>query len=60
MEPSEKEKLVKKLQNAQERIRQLAGMFNKTRQWRKALLAAKDDINSALYDLTGDEFYKNN
>jgi hypothetical protein len=59
MKRSEKAELIKKLQNAREKIRQSAGMFSKMTQWRKAVLAAKDDIDSALYSLTGDDFYKN-
>ena len=54
----EHDELIDKLKIAREDINLIIGMINKMETYRSSILEAKEKIDTVLYDLTGDKFYK--
>jgi hypothetical protein len=59
MSKNESDKLVEKLGIIRGNIILLSGMVSKIEQYKVAAETAKNDIDAVLFELTGNEFYKN-
>jgi len=49
---------IARLKEIREEIEQLQGMFTTIKKWSHITDSVKNRLNSALYELTGDIFYK--
>ena len=54
----EHDETIKRLKAAREDINAIASMFSRAMGYQESIRDAKEKIDEALYELTGDEFYR--
>ena len=54
----EHDEIIEKLKAARENIAIAANMFDRVKGYQESILEAKENIDAALYELTGSDFYR--